>query len=411
MSSEIQEIFERCAGIDIHKKTAVVCIMVGFAKKMKRETRTFGTMTEDLRDLAKWLVENKIKDCVIESTGPYWIPVFNILDGEFKFNVILANPYQVKNVPNRKSDVKDSEWLCKLLKNGFISKSFIPPKDIRNIREFVRLRQSYVEILTSAKNRIIKTLESRNIKLASIISDVFGPTGFKIIRLIADGEPDAKVLAACFIYKVKATHKDIVKALTGTLHEQDIKLAKLLLRHVDEHIALIKDVEKEIDFLMPKYEAEYSLLKTIPGVGDKVARVIIAEAGVNMAAFPTDQNFASWTGLTPRTNESAGKRKNTSISGGNRHIRKAFVEAAWAAVRTKNSYWHAEFHRLRFRLGVKKAIIAIARKLTECVYSVMSRKNEYQEQGAHSVESRLKESRIRYHQKKLKELGIEMSTT
>lgn len=198
MSSDIKEILEHCAGIDIHKKTAVVCIMTGFAKKMKKEIRTFGTMTDDLRSMAKWLQESEIKDCVIESTGPYWIPVFNVLDGEFKFNVILANPNQVKNVPSRKSDVKDAEWLCKLLKNGFVSKSFIPPYEIRRLRELTRLRQSYVEVLTSSKNRLIKTFESKNIKLASIIGNVFGATGFKVVRLIAAGERDSDVLARCF---------------------------------------------------------------------------------------------------------------------------------------------------------------------------------------------------------------------
>jgi transposase len=320
--------------------------------------------------------------------------------------VILANAYQVKNVPHRKSDVKDSEWLCYLLKNGFISPSFIPPMDIRNLRELVRLRQSHVALLTSAKNRLIKALESKNIKLCSVLSDAFGATGFKVIRLIASGNIRPKSLAAYFMRKVNATKEEIVKALTGTLQAQDIKLIQFLLRAIDEQITLISDIEKEIDLLMPKYKSEYALLTTIPGIGDKVAQTIISEAGTNMAAFPTSQNFVSWTGLTPRTNESAGKRKNTSISGGNGYIRKALVEASWSAVKAKNSYWNIEFHRLRSRLGMKKAIVAIARKLAECVHLVLLSKNVYQERGAHSNDAKLKEGRIKYHQKKLKELGI-----
>jgi transposase len=278
--------------------------------------------------------------------------------------------------------------------------------DIRNLRELVRFRQSHVALLTASKNRLIKALESKNIKLCSVLCDAFGPTGFKIIRLIASGNIRPKSLAACFVRKVRATKEEIIKALTGTIQAQDIKLFKFLLRAIDEQIALISDIEKEIDLLMPKYKSEYSLLTTIPGIGDKVAKTIISEAGTNMAAFPTSQNFASWTGLTPRTNESAGKRKNTSISGGNGYIRKALVEAAWSAVNTKNSYWNTEFHRLRSRLGMKKAIVAIARKLAECVHSVLLSKNIYQERGAHGSDAKLKEGRIKYYQKKLKELGI-----
>jgi len=316
MSSNIPEILERCAGIDIHKKTAVVCIMVGFAKKMKREIRTFGTMTDELRDVAKWLKDNKIQDCVIESTGPYWLPVFNVLDGEFEINVILANPNQVKNVPNRKSDVKDAE----------------------------------------------------------IIGNVFGATGFKVIRLIAAGERDSNVLAKCFTRKIKASKESIKKALTGTLDDEDKILISFLVRHIDEQMSIIKDLESKIDDLSTKFKKAVTLLQDIPGISDTTAKTIIAEAGVDMNAFPSSQQFASWTGLVPRTDESAGKRRNTSISGGNRYIRNALVGAAWSAVITKNSYWRAEFQRLRPRLGSKKAIVAIARKLAECVYSILRTK-------------------------------------
>jgi transposase len=406
MSAVMPELLERCAGLDVHKKTIVACIMNGFGKEMKREIRTFKTFTHSLRELAKWLVDQEIKECVIESTGPYWKPVFNILEGEFNLNISLANACHIKNHPDRKSDVKDSEWLCRLLKTGFVRKSFIPPIDIRDLKDIVRLRQSHIEVLTAGKNRLNKTLESKNIKLSSVLNDIFGITGFKVILLIASGECRPTVLAKCFKRKGKASIDDIKNALTGKLEAQDIKLVQYLLRHIDEQFAFIEDLDKEIDLLIIKYKIEVDLLKTIPGIGDKVATVIISEAGINMKAFPSEQHFSSWTGLTPSTNESAGVRKNTSIRGGNSHIRKTLVQAAWGAIKVKQSYWNAEFNRLRPRLGAKKAIIAIARKIAECIYVVLNTKRAYQERGADFVNDRLKANRIKYHQKMLKKLGI-----
>jgi transposase len=407
--SIIQEILERCAGLDVHKKTIVVTIMIGFGENMKAETKTFKTFTPDLRSLAQWLLDNGIKKCVIESTGPYWKPAFNILEGEFNLEIILANAYQVKNHPNRKSDVKDSEWLCRLLKTGFINKSFIPPIDIRELRDIVRLRKTRVAALTAEKNRLNKTLESKNIKLSSVLSNIYGAIGFQVIRLIASGENRPEKLIECFNRSVKASRDEIKAALTGKLETQDITLIKHHLRYIDDLVILIEELDKEINNLMNKYKTEADLLKTIPGIGDKIAKVIVAEAGNTMLAFPTVEQFTSWTGLVPRTNESAGIRKNTSISGGNGYIREAFVEAAWAASKVKKSYWYAEFHRLRSRLGTKKAIVALARKIAECAYSVLRTKKSYQERGALVVDERIKKRQIKYYQKKLAELGAIIS--
>jgi len=221
----MKELLERCCGIDIHKETAVACIMIGSGKKVKKEIRTFGTMTDDIEDLKFWLMENKIKKVAIESTGIYWVPIFNILEDTIE--VVLANAKHIKNVPGRKTDIKDSEWLCKLLKHGLIEKSFIPPEDIRHLRELTRCRKRILSDLTRAKNRIVKTLECANIKLGSVLSNVHGVTGWKIIKELAYGEQSIEKLTENLNPQIKASKKDFEKALKNTLKEHDRELLKI----------------------------------------------------------------------------------------------------------------------------------------------------------------------------------------
>jgi len=303
----VKDLLERCCGIDIHKETAVACIMVGSGKKIRREIRTFGTMTDDIENLKLWLRENKIKKVAIESTGIYWVPIFNILEDEIE--VVLANAKHIKNVPGRKTDVKDSEWLCKLLKHGLIQKSFIPPEGIRHLRKLTRCRKSVVADLTAAKNRVIKDLECANIKLASVLSNPHGVTGWKIIRLLARGEDSIEKLTANLNNKIKAPKEDFKKALKSTLKKHDRELLQIRINHVESLLQIIDEIEEQIQKHLKKYVVEIDLLKTIPGMGNHTAAIVLSEIGSDMNQFPSHMHIASWAGLSPGNNESAGKKK------------------------------------------------------------------------------------------------------
>jgi transposase len=402
----MQEIIERACGLDVHQKTVVACIMIGSEKKVKKEIKTFGTLTDDLRDLGQWIKENNIQDVAVESTGVYWIPVFNVLEGEFKLNIVLANAKHIKNVPGRKTDVKDCEWICKLLKNGLIEASFIPPSDIRHIRNLVRYRDSLVNNLTAAKNRVIKNLEMGNIKLSSILSDVFGVSGWKVIRAIVDGQFDSVELAKLIDKQVKAPRDIIKKALTGTLQMHHANIIKLMVRHIDELESLIKSIEKEIKDNTQKYEIQMQQLQTIPGVGEKVAASIVAEIGINMNQFHSPQHLASWAGLAPGNNESAGKKKSSAIREGNAHLKKKLVEGAWSAVKSKKTYWYSAYQRLKIRRGVKRALVAIAHKILICAYWIVKKGENYKELGVNYVDPNTQEKRAKYYAKQLEKIGI-----
>jgi len=403
----MNELLDRCAGLDVHKKTVVACIMIGFGKNVKKEIRTFGTTTPELEHLARWLQENNVSDASIESTGVYWIPVYNILDEEFNIKLTLANARHIKNVPGRKTDVKDSEWLCKLLKCGLLTASFIPPKDIRDLRKLLTYRNSLIKNRSQVKNRIIKALESCNIKLASVLSNVFGVSGLKVIRLIAEGKSNPIILSSVIDGAVKASMPDIQKALTGRITEIDVQIIGLLLSDFDYVEKQIKEIECEISKRTTKKFAEQmKLLKEIPGVSDIVAAVIIASAGVDMNQFPTDKQFASWGGFAPGNNESAGKKKSTKTNEGYRLLKKTLVESAWAISHSKKTFFSAFYSRVKLKHGAKKAVVAVAHKIAVCAYWILKKMTPYRELGADYVDKNAAERKKNYYTKKLAELGF-----
>lgn len=304
----MKELLERCAGLDVHKKTVAACIMIGCGDTMRKEIKTFGTMTDDLEELKQWLKSNEVRHIVLESTGVYWKPVFNILEDDY-FDILLANARNVKNVPGRKTDINDSVWLCRLLKSGLIENSFIPPVEIRNLRDITRYRKSLVQMLTSQKNRLIKILESANIKLASVFTDVYGKTSRKLIVALANGTTDLNELITYIPSRVKATKKQIKRALKGTLNEVQRQLLSNMIDLVTDLEKQIANIETLIQEALIPFSQEVELLKTIPGVSNGVASTIIAEMGIDMDVFPTSNHLASWAGLCPGNNESAGKKK------------------------------------------------------------------------------------------------------
>ena len=305
----MEAMIERCAGLDVHQETVVACVLfVSLDKKPSKEIQTFPTTTRGLLALSDWLSSYKVTDVVMESTGVYWKPIWNVLENDFQ--LILANAQHVKNVPGRKTDVKDAEWLAKLLRSGLIESNFVPPEDIRDLRDLTRYRKKLIYSRTAERNRIHKILQDANIKLTTVVSDIFGATGCRILEALINGEKmEVQKLQQMVDPRIKANLEAIVEALNGRIrkHHRD------MLRFHWEHIAYIDEtidkVVEQIDQLLIPYQKEWELLETIPGVNKTAAATFIAEMGVDMSVFKTSKNVASWAGVSPGNYESAGKKK------------------------------------------------------------------------------------------------------
>jgi transposase len=372
-------LYHRCAGLDVHAETIVVCALLGEEEHVQKEVETFPTFTKDLFRLLKWLEDRGITHIAMESTGVYWKPVFNIL--EDYFDITLANAQRIKNVPGRKTDVSDAEWIAKLLRYGLIEKSFVPPENIRELRDLTRLRKKWIGQLTAEKNRIQKVLECSNIKLSSVISDVFGVSGRKLLeRLMKQGYIEEPEIDACIHGRMKGKRQQIQDSLFGTLTEHQLFMIRQSWKHIESLESLLREIEERIDQLLQAYKQEMELLVTIPGVKKETAAVIIAEIGVDMGQFPTSQHLASWAGVAPGNHESAGKRKSTRTTKGNPHIKSALCEAAWALSRCRNQRLAAKYWSLAARRGKKKALVAIAHRMLTIIYCIISRKEPFREQ-------------------------------
>lgn len=404
----MKETRERCAGLDVHRDTIVACVLIGYRESAKKEIQTFSTQTAGIKNLANWLQEREVHDVVIESTGIYWRPIFKYFDG--KFNVVLANPYHVKNAKGRKTDVKDSEWLCRLFKADAISPSFIPPENIRRLRELVRFRKITAREKAKTKNRIIKVLENANIKLSSVFSDVFGQTAWLIVERIIAGERDPVALTSLLHSKIKSSREEIQKALDGMLSEDDIVILKQMKNQLAEQEQWIVRIDQEIETHSKKFRQEVELLQTIPGISSQVALVIISEIGIDMNQFPTHERLASWATLCPGNNESAGKKKSSRTRRGNNYLKSTLIQSAWAASRTKNTYLQAKYRALAARKGGKKAAVAVAHRILTACYYILKKRCEYKELGAGFLDKLQSERKAKYHVKRLEELGYHVQT-
>lgn len=370
---------ERCAGLDVHSETIVACVITGSREdELIQETETFPTLTKDLYRLLKWLEHHGVTHIAMESTGVYWKPVFNIL--EDYFDITLANAQRIKNVPGRKTDVSDAEWIAKLLRHGLIEKSFVPSPDIRDLRDLTRLRKKWIGHLTSEKNRIQKVLECSNVKISSVISDVFGVSGRKLLKkLIEQGYVDDSNVEANIHGKMVGKKQKITDSLFGTINEHQIFLIRQSWQHIVYLESLISEIEERIDTILKKYKEEVSLLLTIPGIKKDTAAIIVAEIGVDMSQFPTSQHLASWAGVSPGNHESAGKRKSSRTTKGNPHIKSAMCEAAWALSRCRNRWLATKYWSLAARRGKKKALVAIAHRMLRIIYSMFLNKEPFKE--------------------------------
>lgn len=405
----MEELLDRCCGLDVHRDTVTACVMIGNGSKKRKEIKTFSTFTCNIQALAKWLKSLDIQQVAVESTGIYWKPIFNVFKEDFE--VILVNAQHVKNVPGRKTDVKDSEWLCKLLKCGLLSKSFIPPRAIVRLRELVRYRQTLTKELASAKNRIIKMLENANIKLSTVFSDVFGQTSWLMVCKLVEGETRMEELTAYINAHCKSSLEDIRNALQGTLDDMDRKILKRMMEHISSIEGIIDDLDKDIEEHLKPYHAQVELLKTIPGVKDLAAASIIAEIGVDMNQFKDASHLSAWAGMCPGNNQSAGIIKSSRIRKGNKHLKTTMTQIAWAISRTKQTYLGAKYRALAFRRGKKRAIIAVGRKALIICYHMLRDSLYFCELGVDFLDNLEPERKAKYHEKRLGELGYHVVIT
>lgn len=403
---EFDQVIERGCGIDIHKSVLVATVQ---GKGIKTETRSYDAFTESIQQLRDWLKSLGITYIAMESTGVYWKPVYNILEEDFV--IILVNAQYLKNIPGNKTDKKDSRRIAKLLLAGLLKGSFIPPKPVREMRDLTRYKRKLIEQISSEKNRIQKFLEDANIKLSSVVSNMSGAIATKIIDAMIEGEGNPEELAKFRHGKMKASEQELILALTGNLTEHHKFMLKMVKKSIKDKELLINDLDKQIDNKLKENEMvlDAELLSTIPGVDKEAATYILAEIGNDMERFPNEQHLASWTGLSPGNNESAGKKKSSRITHGDKWLKSMIVQCAWAATRTKGTYLRSKYDKLVGRRGKKRALVAVGHKIIIAAYFILKNKESYKELGGDFLDKKTKEKQIKRHLQQLRELGVDVS--
>ena len=396
-------LYPRCAAIDVHKRTAVA--WADEAGRHRREVRTFATTTAELERLRDWLGERGVTHVAMESTGVYWKPVFHVL--EERCAVVLANAAHVKAVPGRKTDVRDSEWLLELMQHGLVRASFIPPAPIRALRELTRHRANLVEERARAANRVQKVLEDANVKLASVVSDVLGVSGRLMLEAIIAGETEPGALAALAKGRLCTKRAALVAALTGRVRDHHRLLLRELLGHLDYLDGAIARLSTEVAERLRPFATDLALLCSIVGIKGRVAEVLLAEIGPDMGAWPDARHLCSWAALCPGNNQSGGKQRSGRTRHGNRWLKGVLLQAALAATRVKDGYLGAQFRRIAKRRGAQRAAIAVAHSLLTIVYHVLKTGTPYRELGAAYFDRFDADRQVRYHLRRLAELGYE----
>jgi transposase len=381
-------VHRKCAGLDVHKDVIVACARIVEERGVRRELKRFGTTTTELLALADWMQKLGVTAVIMEATGIYWRPVWNVLEGMFELT--LANAAHVKNVPGRKSDVQDAEWLGELLAHGLVRGSFVPPRDIQEMRELTRTRKQLVAEITQHCQRLQKVLETGNVRLPSVVSDILGATGRAIIRALAKGENDRQVLAGLAEGRLRQEdkQKELVIALEGRLSPHHRFLLGFHLDTVEHLEKQVGSLEERIDEVSRPLAWAIDLLDPIPGISRLCAQVVISEIGVDMKRFPTVGHLLSWIGLCPRSDESAGKIRSRQIRKGNRWFKATFMQAAWAACRCKTSYYRSQYLRIKARRGAKKAVVALAASMVTAIYYMLRDGVAFQDLGPKYLEKR-----------------------
>ncbi len=401
-------VYARCAGLDVHKATVVACVRLPGPRPDTRhaETQTFATTLRGLEALAAWLTAHGVTHVAMESTGVYWRPVYAVLEGTV--DLVLVNARHVKMVPGRKTDVRDCEWLAQLLECGLLRGSFVPPQAVRDLRDLTRLRKTLIRERGHHVNRIAKTLELANIKLGTVVTDIMGKTGRAILQALSAGRDDPAQLAACAQGLLRKKQAALREAVAGRLTPHYAFLLQQHLSLIDALDAHLATLEARIDAAMAPFAEAAALLQTMPGVASRAAQAILAETGVDMSRFPTAAHFASWARLCPGNHESAGKRRPTTTGKGATWLRATLQEVAWAAVKTKKSYYRALYHRLKARAGPKKAIVAVQHALLVALWHMLTRWEPHQDLGVDYFDRRHTERRRRHHVRRLEQLGYQV---
>jgi transposase len=402
----MQAILERCCGLDVHKNSVVACAITPAG----REIRSFGTMTDELWDLADWLEDRGVTHVAMEATGVFWKPVYNVLE-ERALQLVVVNAYHLKAVPGRKTDVKDAEWIAELLQHGLVRASYIPSRAERELRELVRYRKSLIRERSSEANRIQKVLEGANIKLGSVASEVLGKSGRAMVHGLASGVSDPKALAALALGKLQEKQADLERALVGAVGPHQRLVLRAQLRHItylDQEIARLSD---EIAERQRPFQGALGQLQTIPGVGRRTAEVVLAEIGTDMSRFPSAAHLASWAGVCPGQNESAGKQRGGRTRRGDPWLREALVEAAHAAARTRRTYLAAQYRRIAARRGARRAALAVAHTILVITYHLLSRQTTYEDLGANYFDDRDRTATIHRAVARIQRLGYEVTLT
>jgi len=398
--------FQRCAGLDVHKKLVVACVRIVEDNKVHQETRKFGTTTGSLYELFEWMESYKVEHVVMESTGVYWKPVWHIL--EEGFSLVLANAKHVKNVPGRKTDVNDAHWLSDLLAHGLVRASFVPPEPNQELRELTRTRKQFVQERVRLVQRLQKTLEDANIKLDSYISDIMGKSGRAMVEALIAGESDPAVLANLAHPRLTAKPDDLRAALQGRVTPHHRKMLRLYLDHYDATTKGIKTIEQHVEAALEPFRAAIELIQTVPGIGPDVAASIVAEVGTDMSRFKTEGHLISWAGLCPRSDESAGKRRSTRIREGAPWLKPMLIQAAWSSVRVRDCYFSAKYYRIKRRRGSGKAIVAVAASILGAIYHMLKNNEPFKDLGADHFATKNKENLVKGLVRKLHSHGYEV---
>jgi transposase len=393
-----------CAGLDVHQKTVVACTLLGAAgADPQMEKRTFGTSTRQLLELADWLQQQGVQQVAMESTGTYWKPVWAVLEGQF--DLTLCNAAHIKQVPGRKTDQRDAEWIADLLRHGLLKKSFVPPQPQQDLRELTRYRAQVSADRSAVSNRIRKLLEGANIKLGSVASDVLGVSGRRMLEAIVNGETDPLRLADLALGQLKEKRAQLIEALNGRVRDHHRTMLRLELAQWKFLDALVVELEQAIEEALGPFLAAVNLVKTIPGFSDVSAAAVVAEVGANMEQFAEPGRLASWAGMCPGNNESAGKQYSGKTRSGNIWLKRILCQVAWAASRTGNSYFAALFRRIAAKRGKKRAVLAVGHALLVAIFAMLKKQQSYQDLGADYFDRLHADGLKRYCLRKLESMG------
>lgn len=404
----METIFRCCCGLDVHKDSVQACVrLLDEHGKLVIQVRSFGTTTAQLLALGDWLAELSVTHAAMESTGVYWKPLWNLL--EDRFTLLLVNARHIKNVPGRKTDVKDCQWIAQLLQHGLLKGSFVPPTLIREARDLTRHRTQLVSEKARVANRIQKALEDTNIKLSSVATDILGKSCRAMLAAIIDGESDPKKLADMALGRLQSKHQQLLAALRGKVTEHHRFVLKLLKDQLEDLEKLIERIERRIDLAMAPLNRQVLQLDDVPGIDRRVAQSILAEIGTDMTRFPSAQHLCSWAGMCPGNYESAGKRQKGTTRPGNRWLRATLTQSAWAASHTKGKYLSSQYRRLASRRGRKKALIAVGRSILTILYEMLAHDTPYADLGGDWFDRQQPQRMQRHFVKRLEALGYKVT--